>query len=167
LNLFQTVKPLPEKNKIKLLENTLDINTIFKCTPILFSLKKELIYLECQKNRQFFFFAKEFYISLRNTILFLVKENLFTLTNKNLLLEKHQHQLFSNYITYILYKKDTPLVYLNSSSYTNKNYINSMQKSILKDNFNVLISSLNINPKKYNKNFILETYKYFNQEYTF
>ena len=80
LNLFLETKLIDQKNSSKVKTKTLNIdNNIFKCTPILFSLKKELIFLEAEKNRQFFFFAKELYVSLKNTALFLVKETRTTI----------------------------------------------------------------------------------------
>jgi len=43
INLFQAIKPLEKKN-MKSLNKTLNTNNVFKCTPIFFSLKKELIF---------------------------------------------------------------------------------------------------------------------------
>jgi len=168
LNLFLDTKLSGQKTFSKVKTKTLNIDNIFRCTPIFFSLKKELIFLEAEKNRQFFFFAKELYISLKNSALFLVKENFLTLNNRSLILEKKQEQLFSNYITSILYKKTIPLHYINSDLFLNKVYIQNMKKTLNLTNLNLLVSAANIpNTKALNKKFNLENYKFLNQEYSF
>lgn len=167
LTIFEKIKPsLESSSSKKLIKYSIkEKSNILTCTALYTTLDKELLFLKYHRNRQLLFFIQELYNSLKSTNLFLIKENFLTSSNKSLVLK--QQQLFINYKIHLFYKKSSSLNYMRNKFFFNKTFIHSLQKSLIVDNFILLIKTTKFSKMFIPRKFLFNNYKYLNQEYIF
>lgn len=116
---------------------------LLKYSPIYFSLTKELVLLEWEKKRQFFFFFNELLQSIESSNKFLLNEmSIFFDKNTFYLKEKAQIVLFENYLHHIFYLKESKFTYGSNATLLNALFLKSMQNLLISSSVNVLINRL-------------------------
>ena len=116
---------------------------LFKYTPVYLTLTKELVLLEWEKKRQFFFFFNEFLLSLSKSNKILLKEmSLFFDINTAYSKEKAEIILFENYLHNVFYLKDCKLTYGSNASVLHSLFLKSMQNLLISTSFNLLINRM-------------------------
>lgn len=131
------------KEPTKSLSTFLKQPMLFKYTPVYLTLTKELVLLEWEKKRQFFFFFNEFLQSIETSNKILLKEmSIFFDKNNAYLKEKAQIVLFENYLHNIFYLKDAKVTYGSNATLLNALFLKSTQNLLISTAVNVLINRL-------------------------
>lgn len=116
---------------------------LFKYTSIYLSLTKELILLEWEKKRQFFFFFTELLVSLEKSNLTFLKEMSIFSDKKNLYTKENAEiTLFHNYLVFIFNSKDVKISLGSKNVYSNFLLLKNMQNLLISNSFNILTANL-------------------------